>query len=235
MLILFDIDQTLISTDGAGMKAMIEAGRRLFGPGFHSDGVHYAGRLDPLIIADLFAVNAVEATRERLSLFRDVYAACLAETLAVSRKRVLPGVPSLLGELRRRDEVVLGLLTGNLEETGRMKLAACGVDASCFRLGAWGDESPNATPDRADLVPIASTKYAQLYRRSPEAVVVIGDTPHDVRCARAHGARSLGVATGYSTEEQLAMAGADLVVNDLSDTGRVVNWLLGAPGRRTMA
>ncbi len=229
MLILLDIDMTMISTGGCGMKAMTDTGRELFGPTFSTDGISFAGRLDPLIISDMFLKHGIQDAPERHREFRSIYKGHLERRLATpSIGRSLPGVQDLIAVLSRRPEVTLGVLTGNFEETGSMKLRACGIDPAIFAVAVWGDESPHHPPKREHLVPVGITR-AERHRGSrlhPKQVVVIGDTPHDIHCARVHGCRSLGVATGHSTLDELRAAGADLALSDLSSTPSVLDWLL---------
>lgn len=229
MLILFDIDATLLSTTGAGIRALEDAGRSRFGEGFTVERTEFAGRLDPLIIADLLRDNGVEPTREHLEAMRAEYREHLRRRLAEPGiARALPGVHELLAELRElAEDVVLGLLTGNFEETGSMKLRACGIEPAEFPIRVWGDDSPHDPPSRDHLPPVALARYRERFGRELAAgvVTVVGDTPHDIRCARAHGCRSLAVATGKYTLDQLRQAGADLVLPDLSATGEVLRWL----------
>ena len=229
MLILFDIDMTLITTGGAGMKAMQDAGRELFGPSFSTDGIEFAGRLDPLIITDMLVRHGVEDAPSRRAEFRRVYRGHLERRLQDPGKRMaLPGVMDILRELRARP-VMLGLLTGNFEETGSMKLRACGIDPTGFAVRVWGDECRVHPPRREHLVPVGLERgRAALRTLQPANVAIIGDTPHDVACARAHGCRSVGVATGKFGVEELRSAGADLALSDLSDTHRVITWLMNS-------
>lgn len=230
MLILFDIDLTLTNTSGAGMKALVDAGRELFGPAFHAEGVDFAGRLDPLIIDDLLAVNEQEATPHNRARLRATYRGHLSRRLAApGTAQALPGVLDLIRVLRARETQTLGLLTGNFEETGRMKLQAAGIDAGAFTLAAWGDYSPITPPRRDHLVPVAMERYFEQHgrRADPARVTVIGDTPHDVACARAHGCRSIGVATGRTSLDELKACGASLAVRDLTGTQMLVSWLEG--------
>jgi phosphoglycolate phosphatase-like HAD superfamily hydrolase len=234
LLILFDIDMTLITTSGTGMKAMADAGRELLGSQFSStDGIQFAGRLDPLIITDIYTRHGVEDAPERHREFRAVYGRHLKRRLAEPGVgRALPGVQDLLALLVERRDILLGLLTGNFEETGSMKLRACGIDPSIFSIRVWGDESPHHPPKREHLVPVGIERARALPQREAlhaREVTVIGDTPHDIQCARAHGCRSLGVATGHFSATDLSAAGADLALADLADTRRVVDWLLARP------
>ncbi len=223
MLVLFDLDLTLVSTGGAGRGAMEAAGRALFGPGFARRGVEFAGRLDPVILADLLAANGLEPTPARADAFRRAYRDELEAALRerADRCRVLPGVPELLDAVER-EGWTLGLLTGNFEETGRLKLRACGLDADRFPVRVWGDASREEPHERHKLVAAALERW----RRGPaEAAVVIGDTPHDVAGALHHGARPIGVCTGGHDRFALESAGAALVVDDLSDTEALIAWM----------
>lgn len=231
VLVLFDLDLTLVSTHAAGYDAMLRAGRELHGPSFTAEGVPFAGRLDPLIIADLLRANSLPAEQGMAAHFREAYARHLAQRLAEGpAPTVLPGVHALLDALSRDDRALLGLLTGNFEPTGRIKLSASGLDADTFAVRVWGDDSPHDPPAREHLPPIALDRARRLgHQARPERAVVIGDTPHDVACARAHGCRSLGVATGRSSRDELARSGATRAVADLADTRDIVAWLLNSP------
>ncbi len=230
MLILFDIDATLVTTSGVGRHAMAEAGRRLYGPAFTPDGVEFAGRLDPLILADLLTRNGLEPTPDRKAAMRREYRRALVEGLQTPGiARALPGVHAVVDALVGESGVTLGLLTGNFEETGRLKLGACGLDADRFRVRVWGDESPHEPPSRDHLPAVAMERYAGVLAGPVRAdrVTIVGDTVHDVACARANGCRSLAVATGSFPSHTLRAAGADEVMADLSDVAAVVRWLLG--------
>jgi phosphoglycolate phosphatase len=232
MLILFDVDATLISTSGAGIRAMGDAGRDLFGPTFTTGGIEFAGRLDPLIIGDMFDRSGIDPTPPTLARFRQAYQRHLLKRLAdpTTVARALPGVPALLDALTGYGGCTLGLLTGNFAETGSLKLLACGVSPARFAIHVWGDESPSTPPRRQDLPAVGMRRYRERFGRELEgsAVTIVGDTPHDVACAKAHGCRSLAVATGSFGVESLGAAGADRVVADLSPTDEIVRWLVRA-------
>lgn len=235
MLILFDIDATLISTSGVGIRAMEDAARSLFHPDFTADHIEYAGRLDPLIIADYFAAAKRPRTSESLAAFRSAYGSHLATRLREPGvvAKSLPGVPALLQALRSNQSATLGLLTGNFRETGSLKLRMCGIEPDGFPIRVWGDESPHEPPSREHLPAIALERFRVLRSRpaDPAQVTVIGDTPHDVRCAKVNGCRCLAVATGRFSVDELNAAGADLAVEDLSSTRGILDWLLSvAPG-----
>jgi phosphoglycolate phosphatase len=230
VLLLFDIDATLISTSRAGIHALEAAGRELFGPSFSTADVEFAGRLDPLIITDLLARHGRDATPQAHRDMRRAYGAHLAERLRTP-VGCFPhlGVLDLLAALRTRDDVTLGLLTGNFAETGSIKLRACGIDPDWFPIRVWGDESPHSPPARTHLPPIGLSRYEERHRRRPPGAVIIGDTPHDVACAKAHGLRCLGVGTGQFSPDALRRAGADRAESDLSDTQSILAWLTQTP------
>lgn len=231
MLILFDIDGTLITTGGAGVRAMGDAGRELFGEGFTTEGTEFAGRLDPLIIADLLRANGHPAGPDEMTAMRDAYRRHLAGHLRDRQRcHALPGVHALLAELERLEAIVPGLLTGNYPDTGIMKLVACGIDPASFRVRVWGDESPHKPPSRNHLPAVGLERYCSLMGSvpAPERIAIVGDTPHDVACARAHGCRAVGVATGSYTADQLRRAGADHVLGSLADTDEALRAILTA-------
>ncbi len=228
MLILFDVDATLITTSRSGVAAMGLAGRAIFGPEFDENTVEYAGRLDPLIIRDLLVAHGKAPEPDVVAQFRAGYRANLEILLArPGVARACPGVSALLDVLGGRDDLVMGLLTGNYPETGSVKLRACGIDPDRFPIQVWGCDSPHDPPARDHLPPIGVARFQERYGRPLAAkdVTIIGDTPHDIACARAHGCRGLGVATGQFSIEDLERAGADLALPDLSDTERVIQWL----------
>jgi phosphoglycolate phosphatase len=232
-LLLFDIDATLIKTGGVGMTAMVEAGRDLHGPEFTATGISFAGRLDPLLIEEMLVLNGrptgPEAVGALFARYRERLSIRLQDPIPGG---ALPGVFRLLEALRARPEATLGLLTGNFRETGTMKLRACRIEPDHFPIQVWGADSPRTPPCRDHLPAVGIDRYAIAFGRPirPEHVTIIGDTPLDVRCARANGCRSLGVGTGQYSAGTLREAGADHAVADLTDTEGIVRWLVdGAP------
>lgn len=227
-LVLFDIDSTLIDTSRSGMLAMEDAGRELYGPAFASDGVDYAGRLDPLIVHDLLVRAGVEPTERAHAEFRACYRVHLGRRLsAPGVGRTLPGIDALLAELRGMGRPSIGVLTGNYRETGSLKLEACGIDPAWFEVQVWGDDSPHRPARREHLPPVGMKRFEACFGRaiSGADVTIVGDTVHDVSCAKENGCRVLGVATGKYGTDALEAAGADLVLKDLSETARVLDFL----------
>lgn len=210
---LFDIDGTLLSSGGAGKAAMYSAIRSEFGVAEVHDGVPFAGRTDRAIVRDLFAVHSVEHSPSNWSRFVAAYLGHLPQALLECRGRVLPGVASLLAQLRARGDVAIGLLTGNIRDGARAKLDHFAL-FDYFSFGGFGD----VHLDRDDVAREALAEVrSRLSAVHLERVWVIGDTPLDVRCARAIGARVLAVATGLHSLDELAAARPDVLLDDLSD------------------
>ncbi len=222
LLLLFDIDGTLALTGGAGGRAMTLAFEEVFAVPNAFQGIPMAGRTDAWILNDAAAAYGIPADSPDLARFRDAYVRHLAIELdkpAVSRKGLMPGVRELLDALASRDDVYLALLTGNYEAGARLKLEYFDL-WRYFPCGAFGDDAPH----RNVLVPIALARIAECGGPSfaPARAVVVGDTPLDVGCAKHVGARSLGVATGSHSVDELRDAGADVVMQDLGDTDQVL-------------
>ena len=218
---LFDIDGTLISSAGAGRRALDRAFEQLFGIRGAFESIELAGRTDLVIVRDALRAHRIGERDRDWTRFWDGYVEALAAEMRRDRpgRQVLPGVLPLLQTLAARGDRAMALLTGNVRASARLKLERFDL-WQYFVCGAFGDDAP----DRNGLVPIALERITHHgYPRMPATrIVVIGDTPHDVACAAAAGARSLAVATGSSSVEQLRAAGADVVFESLADTRRVV-------------
>jgi phosphoglycolate phosphatase len=217
-LVLFDIDGTLVLTGAAGLRAMNKACAELVGHADALAGIPVAGRTDRIILSDVAERVGRPMDAMLLQELREKYVAHLREEIQLpgrGTKAVMPGVRPLLDALARRDDVFVGLLTGNFESGARIKLEHFDL-WRYFRCGAFGDDSP----DRNALVPFAleRARGCGLPDITPEHILVVGDTPHDVACARAVGAIPVAVATGTFSMEQLQAAGAEIVFKDLSDT-----------------
>jgi phosphoglycolate phosphatase len=221
-LVLFDIDGTLVLTGGAGVRAMTRACDEIIGHSDALDGIQVAGRTDWIILHDTLARLGRDLDRALFERLRERYVDYLQHEILQPGKGfngALPGVPELLRSLHERDDVYLGLLTGNFEAGARIKLERFDL-WRYFRCGAYGDDAP----DRNALVPVAVARAAAcgVPALPPGDVVVIGDTPHDVACAHAAGAMPVGVATGGYTSDELRACGAAVVFDTLRDTDRVI-------------
>lgn len=227
-IILFDVDGTLVLTGGAGVRAMDRSFSDLFGVVDAFAGVPMPGRTDSLILADAAARHAIPLNDEVRDRFRMRYCAYLREEIdrPGPHKGIMPGVRPLLDALSRRDDVFLALLTGNYAAAARIKLEYFDL-WRYFRCGAFGEDAS----DRDHLVPVALARARA--RGAPDVaardVWVVGDTPLDVACARAAGARPIGVTTGSCDRAMLGASGAEVVFSDLSDLPAFLR-LLGAGG-----
>lgn len=221
-LLLFDIDGTLVDTGGAGMAALVDATRETFG----DDGpqLDLAGATDSGLLKNIYRSFSREEDAETTARFFDLYLARLERNLEdpCFGGRALEGVIEILDEVASAG-VGKGLLTGNTAAGAEVKMRHYGMDGH-FHFGAYGDDHH----DRNELGPIALRRALETLKRefAPQEVIVIGDTPKDIRCAQAFGARSICVATGSFTVEQLRAHGADLVFEDFSDIEPVLTALL---------
>ena len=211
-VLLFDIDGTLIDAGGAGQTAMENAIAEVFGKASPVSGIPTAGRTDRAIAADLFQFHGIEIDDDGWSRYTSAYYRLLPHSLKTRTGRILPGVISLLDRLKQRDDVLLGLLTGNFAEGARLKLLHYGIDHH-FRFGGYGD----VHHDRDDVAREAyRLTRSHLPDIEPDRVWVIGDTPSDIRCGRAIGAKVLAVGTGMFETRELEPHKPDLLLDDLS-------------------
>lgn len=223
-LVLWDIDGTLVLTGRAGLRALDRAVADVTGAHGVVDGVPVAGRTDRAIVCDVLAAAGHQATGPAVDEIRERYCTYLRDEVARDTphwKGILPGVSAALDALvplEAEDRVAVGLLTGNFARGAEIKLGYFNLWRR-FRFGAFGDHHA----DRRDLVPLAIDAAARAGApvAGPHAVIVVGDTPADVDCAHAHGARAVAVATGGYDVTALRATGADVVVPDLSDWSAV--------------
>jgi len=215
-LILFDIDGTLVLTGGAGGRAMAIAIAEVFGIRDGFENIPMNGRTDTWIINQVTARHGIDNDAASMQRFHDVYIQHLTRevTLPGPRKGIMPGVRPLLDSLATRSDACSALLTGNLQAGARVKLEYFDL-WKYFTCGAYGDNAP----ERNKLLGVALQQYEASGggRIPPSDVVIIGDTPLDVAVAIAGGARSVAVATGSHTVDELRESGADVVLEDLSD------------------
>jgi phosphoglycolate phosphatase-like HAD superfamily hydrolase len=229
-LYLFDVDGTLVTARGAGRIALGRALAATYGTPGDLDGYDFRGKTDPRIVRDLMSTAGVPdaAIEARLPACWDAYVREL-EALVGDGSRVepMPGVAELVRALAARGDAVVGLLTGNIERGARVKLAPTGL-WPLFRVGAFGSDDI----DRRRLPTIARARAAAaLGHEIPfERVVVIGDTPLDVDCARASGARAVAVATGWHKADELAACAPDLLFESFADVAGVLARLTDLSG-----
>jgi phosphoglycolate phosphatase-like HAD superfamily hydrolase len=218
-ILLFDIDGTLVRTGGAGKAAMEAALVAAFGVAELRDEVPYSGRTDVAIGRDLLRVHGIDPTPENQHALREAYLTNLPESLRSKGGTVCPGVPELLAAVAGKPGVVLGLLTGNVRRGAMHKLGHFGL-WDYFACGGFGDDHS----DRDDVARSAVAAVRGHLGRDvdPADVWVIGDTPLDVSCARAIGAKVVAVATGWHPADELAGHNPDLLFEDLSDPARLL-------------
>lgn len=218
---LFDIDGTLLSSGGAGKAALETALVEDFSIELKVH-VPYSGRTDRAIIRDLFRHHGVAETHENLRKVFAGYLRRLPDCLHRHEGKVLPGIREILLGLQERGRTAVGLLTGNVRAGAEAKLGHFGI-FDHFAFGGFGDHHF----DRDDVAreALAAVRRHVGSQVRSEDIWVIGDTPLDVRCARAIGARVVAVATGFHDEKELAAARPDLVLPDLSETAEVLRIL----------
>ena len=214
-LFLFDIDQTLINTGGAGLRALDRACLKLLGLEKAMQGISPHGKTDPAIVREIFRVKlrSENPANAHVAAVIDGYLSFLREEVETSATyRVLPGIISLLDELNKRTDVLLGLATGNIEPGARVKLQRAGLN-EYFAFGGFGSDSE----DRTELVRRAAEKAAHKNGGSisPSNIFVIGDTVLDIDAGKRAGFKTVGVATGSYSVEQLSAAEPTFVVADL--------------------
>ena len=215
-LLLFDIDGTLLTANGLGSRLFQEVLTRICGREISTRGVCFSGKTDPQIIREVLSgagFDPPEAERIGARALH-AYAAHARQAISPEVITVLPGVRALLETLPGSFNVQLALLTGNMEETAYMKVRAAGLGAY-FPFGAFGSDHP----DRDQLPAIAARRAFRHGGRRFEGrdMVVVGDSPRDVRCGRAAGARTIAVATGVTDAGTLAREEPDVLLRDLTD------------------
>ncbi len=226
-LILFDIDGTLLSSDGAGRQSLERVLTDVFGSTGDPD-YRYDGKTDRQIIREQmrFAGFDDAAIDARLDDILATYLTHLGDLLERDRSmaRLYDGVLPLLDAVESSDNVIMGLLTGNVRDGAAHKLRAVGIDFERFRVNAFGSDHEH----RHELPRIAQQRAQQTlgFDLPGDRVIIIGDTPADMQCGRAIGARAIGVATGRYSVDELSIHSPHAVFADLTDTERVLEVLL---------
>jgi phosphoglycolate phosphatase-like HAD superfamily hydrolase len=227
-LLLFDIDGTLLWPNGAGALAMKRALVEVYGTSGALDRVSMAGMTDRGIIYQ--ALTGARLSPDEIETHWEAFSTALARHMVVTVVEcgvsLCPGVESLLDALTVREDVLLGLVTGNMENTAPIKLRAAGIEPGTFRVGGYGSDSS----DRNRLPAMAARRAQMLTGRRFQGrdVVVVGDTPADVACGKAVGGRTVAVATGVLPVEALRAANPDALLTDFSDLelaiGAILQW-----------
>ena len=217
-LILFDVDGTLISTNGQAGRALGIALRETFGTAGPIQGYAFAGKTDPQIIFELTGLAGLKRceVEARLAEVFDRYCSRLSSMLTPANTRALPGVCAILAELARHADIAVGLLTGNIRPGAEIKLRTAGLSGR-FAFGAFGSDHE----ERNRLVPVARARARDLWGAdfAGHSTVVIGDAEADIRCARAGGARSVAVASSKTSREKLAALAPDALLDSMDSPG----------------
>ncbi len=221
-IVLFDIDGTLISTGGAGTKSLNIAFEEVLGIRETFKNFEMAGKTDVQIIKEGLLIHGINPTFTLIQELIKHYLKNLEKQMNNNAKHLKPGVLSFLNIIQML-KYPTGLLTGNLENGARIKLEPFGLN-SYFPFGAFGSDHE----DRRYLLPVALTRFSRIskYRVPFQQCIVVGDTPRDIACAKPYGAKVIAVATGPYSFEELSKTGADLVVQDLSETDKILNFLI---------
>jgi phosphoglycolate phosphatase-like HAD superfamily hydrolase len=223
IIVLWDIDNTLLYTGGAGSIAMNRAFVDLYGLQDGFARVEFSGRSDRAILGDALRAHGIADSPEEVARFVDAYLPHIDRALSETQGMLMPGITEVLAALDGHVHVTQGLGTGNFRRAAEAKLAHYGI-AQHFPgvVGGFGDDHA----DRQELIRIGIDRLRN-GAASEARIVVIGDTPHDVSAAKANRAFSVGVATGRDSVETLAACGANAVFADLSDTEHVVATVVG--------
>lgn len=222
-LVLFDIDGTILWSDGAGRRAMTRALTTAFGSSGSPD-YRYDGKTDMQIVRDLMRMDGHDDAiiDDRMKALLDEYVDRLRTELVAGTTQIhrFDGVLELLDALEARPDRTVGLLTGNIEVGAHEKLRAVGIDPLRFSVCAFGSDHEV----RGELPAIAQRRAREALGLSVagDAIVIIGDTPADIDCTRAIGARAIAVATGRYSMEELAEHGPVAVFPNLADTDAVM-------------
>jgi len=226
LLILFDIDGTLLTSNGMGRISITEALGGVCGREISARGVSFSGRTDPAIVRDMLKSAAFSQAEidELMSSCLESYASHLVEHLSPDDITLLPGISEVVHDLSHRSDIRLGLLTGNLELTALAKLRAGGLE-EYFSFGAFGSDHE----DRNELPPVAIARANSIcdHDFSPHQTVIIGDTEHDISCSRASGVHAVAVSTGRIPHDTLESCEPDLLLKDLSDPGPLYEFFDG--------
>ncbi len=222
-LFLFDIDGTLITSGGAGEHALMDAMKDRFDVVEDLAGITLAGATDAAIARKLLAKHSIECSSENITALLDSYLHHLHGRMGRHNGTILPGIIELLDRLHSEPSCIVGLLTGNLERGAKIKLSHYGV-WDYFGFGAYADDHH----DRNQLGPFAHARAREQHGVDfrPQSIYVIGDTPRDIECGRAFGAKTVAIATGQYSAAELGEHSPDYLFENLSDTDAVASALL---------
>lgn len=214
-LVLFDIDGTLVHTGGAGVKAFAKVFQTEFNAHDHFEKLKFAGRTDVSLVREFFSYHHIPATPENFARFFERYVFWLDHILSHSKTEMCPGVWEFIRQSKTLPQPpLLALLTGNIVLGAEIKLRHFDLWKE-FETGGFADDSES----RDEIAAVAKQRGSRVLQRNlhGDEVLVIGDTPLDIRCGRAIGAKVLAVATGGATLEELKRHAPDWAVKDLTE------------------
>lgn len=214
-LVLFDIDGTLIRTHGAGVEAFARAFASVFGVHAGTERIRFAGRTDTSLVREMFTLSNIPASEQNFRRFFEAYVHCLDQLMHGCKGEICPGVTEFIRDLERlAHPPLIGLLTGNIRLGAEIKLRHFKL-WDMFHTGAFADDHE----DRSQIAVVARERGSRVLNTNlrGDQILVVGDTAHDIRCARAIGAKALAVATGGHTVGELKPHGPDWLVNDLRE------------------
>jgi len=223
---LFDIDGTLLTTDGAAREAFSHAVRVNIGADDDLKDIAFAGRIEPQIFADILRKHGCTFGEREEARFWDSVFDRMRETLHDERGYLMPGVANLLDAVAAEPSWAVGLLTGNMTQMARIKLGRFGLRER-FEFGGFGEMAA----DRNALAIQTVASVGERYGVPPSRCIVIGDTDNDIACARAAGAHVVAVATGWTERAELERLGPDLMLDDLSNATGLLEWARGIEAR----
>lgn len=221
-LILFDIDGTLLWTRGSGREATKAAMMDVFGTCGALENHNFGGKTDWLTLVELLTDYSTEDIAQHMSAYEKSMSHHLTRVITDYSTEACPGAIEVVQALRKREDVLIGIVTGNVALTAPIKLRAAGFDPDWFPVGAYGSEAMN----RDDLPAIALERAIKYFGNpiTPEQVTIIGDTAADVSCARTLGARAIGVMTGFGKQEDLIASKPDILLDDLTGLMEVLGY-----------
>jgi len=214
--VLFDIDGTILNCNSAGRAALIKGTLDIFGTIGRMEKIDFQGKTDPVILKESLSIMGFsdKDIEEKSDLLKEKYFFYLQENIKTYEVTVYPGVREILLALSERDDIILGLLTGNFTESAKIKLSSHDLN-KYFKFGVYGDDAPirNLLPE------VAQKKMTELFNLKIDFkdTIIIGDTIYDVRCAKYSGAVSIAVGTGWSKPEILKKEEPDFYFDDLGN------------------
>lgn len=223
-LLLFDIDGTLLMSGGAGKRAMSKAFVILYGHDSVMESISMSGRTDDLILKEAYEKSSVPFTKDELRRYKKIYFEILKKEILKPHtdKRLMPGIHRLLPLLNERNNISLGLLTGNWQQSGYIKIGHFGLQ-DYFPFGAFSDDSPI----RHKLIPIAIKRFKEYSKMTitPDNIFVIGDTPADIQCTKPYGVKSIAVGAAHHSIDELKQHDPDYIFKDLEECDQFLELL----------